>query len=63
MTEQIEACGLTAAEVAERIARGQVNRAPRSDLAEYQAIASRNVLTLFNALAVPSAIAFFILGR
>jgi cation-transporting ATPase E len=55
--------GLSAAEVAERVARGQVNRAPRSDLAEYRAIAVRNVLTLFNALVVPAAVALFLLER
>jgi cation-transporting P-type ATPase E len=53
--------GLTAAQVSERVARGQVNRAPRSALGEYRAIASRNILTLFNALVVPAAIALFLL--
>jgi cation-transporting ATPase E len=61
MTEQPNIPGLTTAEVAERIACGQVNRAPRSDLAEYRAIAARNLLTLFNALVVPAAIALFLL--
>jgi cation-transporting ATPase E len=54
--------GLTSAEVAERMARGQVNRVRRSDAAEYLDIASRNLLTLFNALVVPAAIALFLLG-
>ncbi len=63
MTEQPNVRGLTAAEVAERVARGQVNRAPRSDLAEYRAILARNVLTLFNALVVPAAVALFLLGK
>jgi cation-transporting ATPase E len=53
--------GLTGAEVAERIARGEVNRVPRSDWIEYRAIIARNVLTLFNALVVPAAIALFFL--
>jgi cation-transporting ATPase E len=61
MPELIEVRGLSAAEVAERVARGQVNRAPRSDLAEYGAILRRNVLTLFNALVVPAAVALFLL--
>jgi cation-transporting ATPase E len=63
MSEPNELHGLSAAEVAARVARGQVNRAPRSDLAEYRAIAARNVLTLFNALVVPAAVALFLLGR
>ncbi|HEX5271830.1 MAG TPA: HAD-IC family P-type ATPase, partial [Gemmataceae bacterium] len=55
--------GLTAAEVAERVARGQVNRPPRSDLAEYRAIAARNLLTVFNAIVIPAAVALFFFGR
>ncbi len=54
--------GLTAAEVARRIAEGQVNRPPDRSSAEYRAIVRRNVLTPFNALVVPAAIALFILG-
>jgi cation-transporting ATPase E len=54
--------GLTAAEVAERVARGQVNRVRRSDRADYADIAARNFLTLFNALVVPAAFALFALG-
>src|SRR5262245_53341675 len=42
--------GLTAAEVADRRARGLVNRAARSHRAEYWDILSRNLFTLFNAL-------------
>jgi cation-transporting ATPase E len=61
MTEQPNVRGLTSAEVAERVARGQVNRAPRSDLAEYGAIFRRNVLTVFNALVVPAAVALFLM--
>jgi cation-transporting ATPase E len=55
--------GLTGAEVAERLQRGEVNRVPRSDWIEYRAIFARNVLTLFNALVVPAAIALFLLGE
>jgi cation-transporting ATPase E len=54
--------GLTAAEVAERVARGQVNRRPSSAWAEYGAIVARNTLTLFNALVAPAAVALFLLG-
>src|SRR2546430_779793 len=53
--------GLTAAEVAQRVALGQVNRVKRSDLAEYLGIVTRNVLTLFNAMVVPAALALFAL--
>ena len=53
--------GLTSAAVAQRVARGEVNRVPRSDWIEYRSIIARNVLTLFNALVVPSAIALFLL--
>jgi cation-transporting ATPase E len=60
MTET-KAPGLSAAEVAQRIAAGQVNRVRRSDWAEYRDIAARNVLTLFNALVVPAAVALFFL--
>ncbi len=59
MFESIETPGLTAIEVADRVARGQVNRPPRSNLADTGAILARNVLTLFNALVVPAAIALF----
>jgi cation-transporting ATPase E len=55
--------GLTAAEVAERSRRGQVNRTPRADGAEYRAIVARNVFTLFNAIVVPAAIALFLLDE
>jgi cation-transporting ATPase E len=54
--------GLTAAEVAERTARGEVNRVRRSDRAEYLDILSRNTLTLFNALVVPAALALIAVG-
>src|SRR5438105_3586772 len=54
--------GLTSAEVAERVARGLVNRVRRSDAAEYLDIVSRNVLTLFNGLVVPAAAVLLALG-
>lgn len=53
--------GLSAAEVAARVARGEVNRAPSSHAAEYGGIVARNVFTLFNALVVPAAVALFLL--
>src|SRR5262245_52852960 len=62
MSEQ-RSGGLTSAEVAERVARGQVNRVRRSNAAEYADIFRRNVLTLFNALVLPAAIALLALGE
>jgi cation-transporting ATPase E len=56
-----KATGLTTAEVAERIERGEINRVARSDRAEYTQIVAHNLLTLFNALVVPAAIALFML--
>jgi cation-transporting P-type ATPase E len=55
--------GLTGAEVADRMRRGQVNRPPRSEWADYARIVSRNVFTLFNALVTPAAIALFYLEK
>jgi cation-transporting P-type ATPase E len=55
--------GLTTPEVAQRVARGEINRVRRSDRAEYLAIAVRNVFTLFNALVAPAALALFLLGK
>jgi cation-transporting ATPase E len=60
-TFQTPPAGLSAAEVAERIRRGQVNRVRRSDWAEYRDILSRNLFTLFNALVLPAAVALFLL--
>jgi cation-transporting ATPase E len=54
--------GLTAAEVAERVARGDINRVPRSDRAAYLAIVVRNLFTLFNVLVTPAAVFLFLLG-
>jgi len=55
--------GLTAAEVADRVARGQVNREVRNPWADYAEIVARNVFTLFNALVVPAAVALALLGE
>lgn len=55
--------GLTTAEAAERARRGETNRPPRSDLADYARIVRRNLLTLFNAMVLPAAIALFALGE
>jgi cation-transporting ATPase E len=53
--------GLTAAEVAERVRRGQVNRAPRSEWADYANIVARNVFNWFNAMVTPAAIGLILL--
>jgi cation-transporting ATPase E len=55
--------GLTSAEVAERVRAGQVNRTPRRDWADYAAIASRHLFTLFNLMVAPAAVALFVLGE
>ena len=55
--------GLTGAEVADRMRKGQVNRPPRSQWADYAGIVSRNVFTLFNALVTPAALALFYLEK
>jgi cation-transporting ATPase E len=51
--------GLTSAEVAERIRSGQVNRSPRSEWIAYSRIVLRNLVTVFNLIVVPAAIALF----
>src|SRR5262245_61230320 len=60
--DTFETAGLTSAEVAERVARGELNRAPSRGWAEYRDIVARNLFTLFNALVVPAAVALFVLG-
>ncbi|HEY7326348.1 MAG TPA: HAD-IC family P-type ATPase [Gemmataceae bacterium] len=55
--------GLTASEVAERVARGDINRVSRSDRAAYLAIVVRNLFTLFNVLVTPAAVSLFLLGE
>lgn len=54
--------GLSHEAVADRVAKGLVNRVPRSDLAECRDIAIRNLFTLFNAIVVPAAAALFVLA-
>lgn len=54
--------GLSAAEVRERTARGEVNRVPDRGWAEYRGIIARNLFTVFNGLVTPAAIALFVLG-
>src|SRR5262249_32742860 len=51
--------GLTSAEVAERTRKGLVNRTRSSAWADYAAIASRHLFTLFNFIVVPAAVALF----
>jgi cation-transporting ATPase E len=53
--------GLTAEEVASRVAAGRVNRAKSNATREYLDILRRNTLTVFNALVVPAAVALFLL--
>src|SRR4026208_309269 len=51
--------GLSSAEVAERKLKGWTNRTRSSAWADYAAIASRHVFTLFNFIVVPAAVALF----
>jgi cation-transporting ATPase E len=53
--------GLTSAEVAQRVLRGQVNRTPSSQWADYASILARNLLTWFNAMVTPAAIGLILL--
>jgi cation-transporting ATPase E len=62
MTPYAPEFGLSAAEVAERIAAGRVNRPPRDGWRAYLDIVRRNTLTLFNILVTPAAVALFLLG-
>jgi cation-transporting P-type ATPase E len=55
--------GLTSTEVAERVRRGQVNRAPHAEWKDYASILSRNVLTWFNAMVTPAAIGLILLQQ
>lgn len=63
MAQTFTCQGLTDAEVAERVRRGQVNRAPRTVAREYAQIVVRNVVTWFNIMVTPAAIALFVLGE
>ena len=51
--------GLTSAEVAARTLEGSVGRTRSSARADYVAIASRHLFTLFNFVVVPAAVALF----
>ena len=53
--------GLTTAQVAERVALGQVNRTPEGQWGTIAGILRRNTLTLFNFLVVPAAATLFAL--
>ena len=55
--------GLNATEVNDRISRGLTNRVRSSALAEYGAIVRRNLLTVFNLLVIPPAVALFMVGE
>src|SRR6516225_9547067 len=55
--------GLSTAEVEDRIQKGLVNRTPRSEWRDYGQILSRNLLTWFNAMVTPAAVALFYLGE
>jgi cation-transporting ATPase E len=55
--------GLTAAEVADRVRRGLVNRTPESEWRDTLRIVGRNLGTWFNAMVTPAAIALFALGE
>ena len=51
--------GLTSAEAVDRTREGLVNRTRSSARADYAAIASRHLFTLFNFIVVPAAVALF----
>lgn len=54
--------GLSAAEVAERVRQGQVNRPRRAAWEDYAVIASRHLFTVFNFVVVPTAVMLFYYG-
>jgi cation-transporting ATPase E len=58
MTQTISP-GLTSADVADQTRKGLVNRTRSSARADYAAIASRHLFTLFNLIVVPAAFALF----
>lgn len=58
-----EIAGLSSAEVAERTRLGQVNRAPSSGWRAYGNILFRNLVTWFNIMVTPAAIALFVFGE
>jgi cation-transporting P-type ATPase E len=55
--------GLTTEEVAERRRTGQANRAPRSRWRDYGNILFRNLITWFNVMVTPAAIALYYLEQ
>jgi cation-transporting ATPase E len=54
--------GLSAAEVAERVRHGEVNQPPSTVWRDYAQILVRNLVTWFNAMVTPAAVALFVLG-
>ena len=54
--------GLSAAEVAERVARGAVNRVKDRTSRSVASIVRENVLTLFNAIIVGASIIVLLFG-
>jgi len=58
----IDKHGLTSAQVAERVALGQVNRPLEGGWGPFAGILRRNTLTLFNFLVVPAAATLFTLN-
>ncbi|UOE42738.1 HAD-IC family P-type ATPase [Agromyces larvae] len=64
MTQTIDdAPGLSAAEVAERVADGRVNRSTDASSRSVWSILRANVLTLFNAIVITAFAFLFLLGR
>ena len=55
--------GLTAAEVADRVSRGRMNRPPTTVWRDYGQILVRNLATWFNAMVAPAALALLALGE
>jgi cation-transporting ATPase E len=58
-----QSSGLSDTEAAALARRGLVNRAPRTLFREYAQIVARNLLTWFNAMVLPAAVALFWLGE
>ncbi len=63
LPESTVAPGLTSAEVAERVARGQVNTSARPTSRPVSSIVRANVLTLFNAIIGALCAAVLLVGR
>ncbi|MBM3981742.1 MAG: HAD-IC family P-type ATPase [Planctomycetes bacterium] len=59
----VPAAGLTSAEVAERVLRGEINRTRSSALRDYATIAYRHLVTVFNLVVVPTALMLFHFGE